>query len=126
MLCRNIPKEKSEILRKIWAARDNRDWQSEANDSGECNQSNNQNNNTITHTSNAEIINASSGVKSQVTVSTNYNAIDVTDTNIQASNCTESDQSINVVKEKKGKYYVAAVVSSTIKVFFVDSGVMKI
>ena len=25
MLCRNIPKEKSEILRKIWAARDNRD-----------------------------------------------------------------------------------------------------
>ena len=65
-------------------------------------------------------------MKSQVTVSTNYNAIDVTDTNIQASNCTESDQSINVVEEKKGKYYVAAVVSSTIKVFFVDSGVMKI
>ena len=61
-------------------------------------------------------------MKSQVTVSTNYNAIDVTDTNIQASNCTESDQSINVVEEKKGKYYVAAVVSSTIKVFFVDSG----
>ena len=68
------------------------------------------------------IINASREVNSNVTVSTNYDTFNVMNTQIQAGNDIDNTQTIDAVNEKKGKYYVAAVVSSKIKIFFVDSG----
>ena len=61
-------------------------------------------------------------MNSRITVSTNYDTCNATETNIRAENCIDNTQSISAVEDKKGKYWVAAVVSTKIKLFFIDSG----